>query len=141
MNDTIEALTKLANELTDRVDALEKENDALRGTAAQLAKQASEAPAPAAEAPKVSDGMVDDTLSALLKVGALNADQLKESRQLLTTDPEAPFRLLRGLLDAQLQAKTASDESVSGGFLAGSASKRDASEDCLDRMIKILDVD
>lgn len=141
MNDTIEALTKLANELTDRVDALEKENDALRGTAAQLAKQASEAQAPAAEAPKVSDGMVDDTLSALLKVGALNADQLKESRQLLITDPEAPFRLLRGLLDAQLQAKTASDESVSGGFLAGAASKRDASEDCLDRMIKILDVD
>jgi hypothetical protein len=30
---------------------------------------------------------------------------------------------------------------VSGGFLAGAAGKRDASEDCLDRMIKILDVD
>ena len=141
MNDTIEALTKLANELTDRVDALEKENEALRGTAAELAKKAAEEPVPATEPAKVSDGMVDDTLSALLKVGALNADQLKESRQLLTTDPEAPFRLLRGLLDAQLQAKTASDESVSGGFLAGAASKRDASEDCLDRMIKILDVD
>lgn len=141
MNDTIEALTKLANELTDRVDALERENAELRSRNADMAKQAAETPAHAEPSPKVSDGLVDDALSALLKVGALNADQLKESRQILTTDPEAPFRLLTGLLDAQIQAKTASDDTLAGGTLAGNALKRGAGEDCLDRMIQILKVD
>jgi len=141
MNDTIEALTKLATELTDRVDALERENADLRSRNADMAKQAAEAPAQAEPSPRVSDGLVDDTLSSLLKVGALNADQLKESRQILATDPEAPFRLLNGLLDAQIQTKTAGDTSLAGGTLAGNALKRDAGEDCLDRMIQILKVE
>lgn len=143
MDDAIDKLTKLATELTDRVDVLEKENSALRTQLECQTKQASEK---AAVAPAVSEAVVDATLDALVKAGSLNEDQRAESRGILLHDMEAPHKLLQHFLDAQIQTKTASvedDENVSGGRIVSNSknrinSKEQAEADCLDRMVRIL---
>lgn len=144
-SETNTALTKLAEELTNRVDALEKENKALRGKlskAASLLEQQLQRKT-AAETTRgavVSDKVADDTIRALYKAGALEASQLEESRRVLLADAEAPHRILCRLLDGQTQMKTASTDvdNVSGGRLANNDIKPDAQGDCLDRMMSTL---
>ena len=133
----ITALTKLASELTDRVDQLEQENAQLKANAETLSKRASEDKV----ADVVSERTVDATLSALLKVGCLNQDQLAESKQILLHDAEAPHRILQKILYAQSQVKTASDDqNIAGGKLADYNGKKDSTDDCMDRMLAILNV-
>ena len=135
-NDAVEALTKLAEELTDQVDKLQKEN-------AELKKMASAKPEEPAQKPEASSAVsapvAEATLEALRKVGMLTEDQLEDSRKILLTDAEAPHRILQKILDAQSQTKVASEENISGGVLINSEEpKRDPMDDCFDRMEKIL---
>ena len=135
-NDAVEALTKLTEELTNRVDELEKEN-------AELKKTASEKPAEPVKTEAssvVSASVVEATLDALHKVGMLQDDQMDESRRILSSDAEAPHRILQKILDAQSQTKVASEENISGGTLVGGPDqlKRDPMDDCFDRMERIL---
>lgn len=134
----IDALTKLATELTDRVDQLEHENAELKSsldTAKAQVKTASE------QKPgmSVSEQTVDATLAALLKTGSLNQDQIAESKKILMSDAEAPHRILQKLLEVQSQNKIASDKNnINGGTLAYCDTKRDHEDDCMDRMMSIL---
>ena len=79
MNPDVYNLTKLAEELTDRVDFLEKENAGLRAQS----KQASKAPA----SPVVSEKVAQATCEALVKAGALNQDQVQPVCQAFMRDP------------------------------------------------------
>ena len=141
MSETIDALTKLAQDLTDRVDELSKENDSLKkelDSQKELAKKAS-----APVAPKVSEQVVDATLDALVKAGALQEDQRGESRKVMLEDMEAPHRILQRFLDAQGQAKVAAasdTENVSGGTLANATKTEEDNSAVLDRMMQILNM-
>lgn len=142
MNETIENLTKLAQELTDRVDELSAENarlsTALKEKEQELTKKAAEQ----TPSPVVSEQIVDATLSALVKIGALNEDQREESKRVFMTDMEAPHRLLQRFIDAQSQTKAAAaqdTENVSGGKLADDTRQSEESDGAvLDRMMSIL---
>ena len=141
MSETIDALTKLAQDLTDRVDELSKENESLKkelDSQKELAKKAS-----APVAPKVSEQVVDATLDALVKAGALQEDQRGESRKVMLEDMEAPHRILQRFLDAQGQAKVAAasdTENVSGGTLANATKTEEDNSAVLDRMMQILNM-
>lgn len=142
MDGTIERLTKLAQDLTDRVDELANENarlsKALEEKSAELTKKAAEQK----PSPMVSEQVVDATLDALVKAGALSEDQREESRGIMLADMEAPHRILQRFLDAQGQAKTASKQdidNVSGGKLADDTRQTKESDSAvLDRMMAIL---
>lgn len=134
------ALTKLAEDLTNRVDELEKENATLKAaleTSKQeaLAKKASEEPKVA----QVSEATVDKTVAGLVKAGALEPDQAGESRKVFLTDPEAAHRVIQQMLDSQLQQKTASaDDDLYGGRLVGNSPTQSAETACIDRMMLLL---
>ena len=137
MNPTNDALVKLASELTDRVDELEKENAALRQQAAQV-KQA----AAPVTTPVVSEETAAATCDALCKAGALKEEQLKQAKEAYMKDPEAAHRTIQGLLDAMANKKTAAetkDVDLSGGNLvSGKVASRSHEDSCLDRMQAIL---
>lgn len=148
MDSTTDALVQLVEELTARVDQLERENTALRSeldTAAQALAEIPEAGACEERAVVVPEEVADKTAEALHKAGALRDDQLAEGRNILLTDAQAPHRLLCGLLNGCVQVKTASTEhtgDVYGGRLASpSATKTDAQTDCLERMAALLHMD
>ena len=131
----IGSLTKLAEDLTDRVDELEKENAGLRVLSRQALEQVKEASA----APAASSEAIEETLDALCKAGALEESQRDDSRRILSEDPDAVHRILRRVLDAQGQAKEASAEEapdLSGGRLVSAPAK--GKEECMDRMMAIL---
>lgn len=141
MDTSIEAFAKLAQELTDRVDSLEKENAELKKTAAAAAEQVKQASEQKKDAEVVSRAVVDATLDALVKCGGLNLNEVDKSREIMLRDAEAPHRILQKFLDAERQEKTASDtDNVTGGTLMGSTSnKKDTARDaCLDRMASLL---
>lgn len=136
MDSNVEKLTKLAEELTDRVDALEKEN-------AQLKAQAKQASVPqVTTAPVVSEQVAADTCDRLLKAGGITQEQVAQTKEAFLKDPEAVHRTLQVILDGQTQMKQANaSETVdlSGGRLVdGEALRKDAQADCLDRMSQIL---
>jgi len=142
MDENTQSFVKLASELTDRVDALEKENAQLRKIAA-CAKHAMDDAISALDAKRVvvPQDIVDATLSALVKCGGLAPEQVDESRKILLTDVTAPHRILQSFLDAQSQTKTAAEDGdIAGGTLIGSAkvAKQDAQEACLERMMNVL---
>lgn len=143
MSEIVESLEKLASDLTDRVDELERENTALKARLDEAEKQAKTASVVADPKPVVSAEVVNKTLEALVKCGALSIEQLDESRNVLMNDAEAPHRLLCKIIDAQAQAKTAASvdhmDNVEGGTVVGdNAPARDRRDDCYERMAAIL---
>ena len=141
----MEALLKLASEMTDRIAALEKENAELKAQKAAadeaLTKKAAEDEAPKTVVPAE---VADATVEALLKNGSLQPSQADESKRILMQDATAAHRVLQRILDAQIQTKTAKAAQndsfdVSGGKLAGEQPEQKPYEDdCLDRMQSIL---
>lgn len=131
-------LAKLASDLTDRVEFLEKENAELRKSVQE--KTASQQVLKVA--PVVSDEVAQATCDALVKAGALNEDQVLETKQAFLDDPEAAHRTICGILDAQAQSKSASESDTmdlkGGTLVTGSVLSKSAEEDCLDRMQSIL---
>lgn len=131
-------LAKLAEDLTNRVEFLEKENAELRKSVQE--KTASQQVIKVG--PVVSDEVAQATCDALVKAGALTEDQVAETKRAFIEDAEAAHRTICGILDAQAQTKSASDTSdvnLNGGTLvAGSVLSKTAEEDCLDRMQSIL---
>lgn len=138
MDSNVEKLTKLAEELTDRVDALEKEN-------AQLKAQAKQASVPvAAPAPVVSEKVASETCERLVKAGGITQEQVAQTKEAFLKDPEAVHRTLQVVLDGQTQVKQANASEtidLSGGRLVdGDALRKDAQADCLERMSQILEM-
>lgn len=142
----LEALEKLASEMTDRIAELEKENGELKAKLNDaneaLSKKAAEDNAPKSVVP---DEVAGATVDALVKSGALDQSQADESKRVFMQDPTAAHRVLLRFIDAQNQAKTAAVRTndnfdVNGGRIAdGQPSKaRPYEEDCLDRMQAIL---
>jgi len=138
---TIQSLTKLAQELTDRVDELQQANDSLKQQIADkeaTVKQASEQTV----VRHASEELVDKTLDSLIKLGALNEDQRAESRVHLLEDPDAPYRILQKFIDVQSQVKQAAQDTdnVSGGQLVNqtASTKQDSDSEVYDRMMQIL---
>lgn len=140
---TITALTSLAEELTARVDHLEHDNEELRKIATEQADLLSIASKRAQDVRKsVSADVVNSTVNALHKAGALASSQLDASRKILSEDPAAAHRIIHHLLDVQGQMKAASandTDDITGGRLAGCAGASDDPQAaCLDRMMSIL---
>ena len=134
------SLIKLATELTDRVDALERENAALK---VQVKQASNVAPAVTAKfSPVVSAEIADATCAALKKAGALSDDQVTQVKYAFMRDPEAAHRTIQGLIDAMANTKTASETKsidLNGGSLvAGQMRTNTAGEACLDKMERIL---
>ena len=139
-----QAMEKLANELIERLAAVEsdnatltKANEELRALTAQMAtvKQASQ------EIKQVDDGLLDTTCKNLVKSGALNADQVEQAKAIFKSDPNASFKVIQSLLDERAQVKTAADQAaLSGGSLVRNRQKptNTPEEACLDRMFKTL---
>jgi len=137
-----QAMEKLANELIERLGvveaenaALHKDNDALRAMVQQQAKTASEA-----TIKQVDDGLLDTTCENLVKCGALTKDQVAQAKEILKSDPNAPFKVIQGFIDEKTLVKSAAaDESLRGGRIVGSSQvKRTPEDECYERMCKIL---
>lgn len=113
-DEALEQMTKLANELCDKLEATEAENKSLKEQLAQV-KTASAAPA---EAPTLSEEVVQATCDALVKAGSITAEQVADCKEAFNKDPEAVHRTLVQILNAPAQTKVAhSEEDVSGGTL------------------------
>lgn len=139
MQKMIESLTKLAEDLTARVDSLEKENQKLRS----LAKEASAAKTETVEVPKAGESVIQNTCDRLVEVGAITEAQVPQAKMAYMNDPEAAFRTIQAILDAQIQAKSASaleDVDLSGGRLIHGAQDtgNSAYADSMERMERIL---
>ena len=136
MDEALEKMTKLANELCDKLETAEVENKSLKE---QLAQVKTASAAPVEKAPVVSAEAVQNTCDALVKAGHLTAEQVKTASEAFFKDPDAPHRLLVEILNAPAQEKKASEsEDVSGGTLAGAPKKTD--EDPFSLVYKILDL-
>ena len=118
MDKALEQMTKLANELCDKLEAAEAENKSLKEQLEQQTKSASEVPA----APVASEEVVQKTCEALVKAGRLEADQVELCKEAFLKDPDAAHRTIVQLLNAPAQEKTAHvEEDVSGGKLVTGA--------------------
>ena len=139
MNHTVTSLTKIANELTEWVEALELENEKLKSSLEEQHKTASVA-APAV--PIVSDATALETCQALVKAGALTAEQVDLAKEGFLNDPAAAHRTIAGILEAfQKQASVLSEQEVdlSGGqTVDGMQIRKTAQDDCFEVMRKIL---
>lgn len=144
MGSNMDALTKLASELTDRVEELEKQNEQLCAENKTL----KEAQVKQAAAAVVSEEVAAKTCELLVKAGSIQPDQVEATKQAFLHDPEAAHRTIEGFVDALAQAKTAAGsteqevDDVSGGRLATplSGQNKTAEENCLDRMAQILNM-
>ena len=133
MDKALEQMTKLANELCDKLEAAEAENKSLKEQLTQI-KTASVAPA---VAPCASAEVVQATCDALVKAGRLEADQVELCKEAFLKDPDAAHRTIVQLLNAPAQEKTAHvEEDVSGGKLVNGVTA--ANEDKHAAMFKIL---
>ena len=122
MDKALEQMTKLANELCDKLEAAEAENKSLKEQLEQQTKTASEIPS----APCASADVVQATCDALVKAGRLEADQVELCKEAFLKDPDAAHRTIVQLLNAPAQEKTAHvDEDVSGGKLVSAAPAAD----------------
>lgn len=137
-----QAMEKLASELIERLGVVEaenatlrKDNDALRAMVTQQAKTASEA-----TIKQVDDGLLDTTCESLVKYGALTSDQVAQAKEILKSDPNAPFKVIQGFIDEKNLVKSAAaEESLRGGRIVGSSQvKRSPEDECYERMCKIL---
>lgn len=136
------SMEKLANELIERLGAVEaekaalqKDNDVLRAQVAQMAKSASET-----QVKQVSEDLLDTTCKSLVKCGALRTEQVDQAKEYLRKDPDASLKVIQHILDEKALAKSAAaDESLRGGRIVGVVSvKRSPEDECLERMCKIL---
>lgn len=148
MNDMVESLTKLASELTDRVERFEKTTAELTAENASLKAQLAEAQAGQAKqaaVKTVDETVVNASVDALIKVGALTEDQRQASHDCMMKDPDAVHRVLIRVLDAHSQTKTAKaadTDDLRGGRLATAPDRASSMTDqqgaCYERMCKIL---
>ena len=115
MNTQIEALTKLAEDLTNRVAFLETENDGLRSAIREQVANTKEASVD----PSVSVSVALSTCDKLVEAGAITENQVEQVKHAFLTDPAAVHRALCGILDAQAQTKSASNEACSAGLDGG----------------------
>lgn len=149
MEDTrLEGLSKLASELIARVDSLEAERDGLMSRVIAMEAERSELDKRASEAPRpvVGEAAVDTAVACLVKAGALEPGQASQARATMLADPEALYRVLPGIVDAQAQAKTAAAAdalSLRGGEVASGQAARAASpvDESLDRALRALRLD
>ena len=132
MDETLDKMTKLANDLCDQLEKVEAENKSLKEQLAQT-KTASVAPAPVASAE-----VVQETCDALLKAGSISEDQVEDCKKAFTEDPEAALRTLTQVLNAPAQVKSASSEvDLSGGTIVRGSISTD-SQDKMASVYKIL---
>ncbi len=137
MNQTEQALTKIAEELIDWTDALESENLQLKEQLASQQKQASQA---VPVAPVVSEAVANETCQALVSAGALTSDQVDLVKQGFLKDPAAAHRAIVGILNSRSDiTKEAREFDLSGGQTVNSEKlRKTAADTCFDNMRRIL---
>lgn len=137
-----QAMEKLANELIERLGVVEAENATLRKTNEDLRAMVTQQAKTASEATikQVDDGLLDTTCENLVKCGALTSDQVAQAKEILKSDPNAPFKVIQGFIDEKTLVKSAAaQESLRGGRIVGSPQiKRSPEDECYERMCKIL---
>lgn len=146
MNDMVESLTKLASELTDRVERLEKANSDLTAENTALKAKLDEAgQTKQAAVQAVDEATVNASIDALIKVGAITEEQRQASHDCFLSDPCAAHRVLVRVLDAHSQTKTAKAadaDDLRGGRLVSAPAPQpgmtNAEDECRKRMHKIL---
>ena len=137
-----QAMEKLASELIERLGVVEAENATLRKTNEDLRAMVTQQAKTASEATikQVDDGLLDTTCENLVKCGALTSDQVAQAKEILKSDPNAPFKVIQGFIDEKNLVKSAAaEESLRGGRIVGSSQvKRSPEDECYERMCKIL---
>lgn len=136
MDEALEKMTKLANELCDKLEAAEAENKSLKEQLQQVKTAAAEPKTLTASAEAVQA-----TCDALVKAGRIEQEQVELCKQAFKEDPDAAHRTIVQILNAPAQEKQASeseDVDLSGGTLVGSAKKQDDSEDKYASVYKTL---
>lgn len=139
-----QAMVKLANELIGRLESLEAENAQLKKANSELRTLSESLSVKTASlnepAKQVSEDLLDNTCKELVKCGALNEDQVAESKAILKAEPDAPFKVILSLLDDRAQIKSASEQaSLRGGRLVRVQTQKDAdAQACLERMRQTL---
>ena len=145
MQEVDTALTKLASEMAERLAALENENSALQQRLVLVSHALNEKQCKTASEGSVPDkAVVEDTVRALYKTGALDSSQLERSREVMLHDVNAPHRVLQALLNEKLSKEASdNDANLAGGRLVTQQQQQrrgDAQADCMQRMINLLNI-
>lgn len=123
MDETLEKMTKLANDLCDQLEKVEAENQSLKEQL-QQSKTAS-----AATAPVVSADVAQATCDAMVNAGRITAEQVELVKKAFIEDPSAIHRAVVEILNAPAQEKTANvEEDLSGGTLVNGSTKEASSD-------------
>ena len=139
-----QAMVKLANELIERLGSLEAENAQLKKANNELRTLSQSLSVKTASlnepVKQVSQDLLDNTCNELVKCGALKEEQVAESKEILKSEPDAPFKIILSLLDDRAQIKSASEQaSLRGGRLVKIQTPKDAdAQACLERMRQTL---
>ena len=135
MDEALEKMTKLANELCDKLEAAEAENKSLKEQLQQVKTASAEPKTLAASAEAVQA-----TCDALVKAGRLEQEQVELCKDAFMKDPDAAHRTIVQLLNAPAQEKKAaeSEMDLSGGTLVGTAKRQDDNDDKYASVYKIL---
>jgi myo-inositol-1-phosphate synthase len=124
MDETLEKMTKLANDLCDQLEKVEAENQSLKE---QL--QQSKTASAAATAPVVSADVAQATCDAMVNAGRITAEQVELVKKAFIEDPSAIHRAVVEILNAPAQEKTANvEEDLSGGTLVNGSTKEASSD-------------
>ena len=123
MDETLEKMTKLANDLCDQLEQAEAENKSLKEQLQQSKTAA------VATAPVVSADVAQATCDAMVNAGRITAEQVELVKKAFIEDPSAIHRAVVEILNAPAQEKTANaEEDLSGGTLVNGTTKVTSSD-------------
>lgn len=140
MDATVTSLTNLANELIERVKELEGANAMLKQAACEQ-----QALREADVHPSICADQIDNTVRALVKIGALREEEKRAMKLCLIQQPDAIYKVVQHLACAPRQVKQASFDNavdpISGGRVVGVEEDQASAQDaCLDRMSHLLNL-
>lgn len=136
MNTELDKMAALTEELAGYAEKLENQVAELQARISELDKQASEKTA-------ASEETVEKVCSALVDAGCIEAGQVFQTKQAFLTDPEAIYRVVPKVLEAQTKKAAVEPEvDLNGGTLVGAHSqpKEDAFASSMERMQSILGI-
>ena len=116
MNAELDKMAAMTNDLIAYAEKLE-------GQVADLQRQVSEMSKTASAA--VPEESIERVCSALVDAGYINGDQVFQTKKAFMEDPEAIYRVIPGVIEAQSKTAAAEVPDMNGGTLVGVRVKMD----------------
>lgn len=136
-----DALIKLASDLIDRVDTLEQENKVLKDTVDTLKTVKSDEES--SDKSNVDLQEVDSTCNKLVDVGYIPETKIDITKQAFLCDPNAAYKTIRFIIDAQTNTKQASInkyDNISGGTLVEPINTKNSINDTYDLISRLQSI-